>query len=128
MIASSISQDQSEDKDATDAAFSSVKYIDEIQSPDGVNKAITILRNNFKKSKFQKGERSRNSFINLRRLEEEFIDDFIIRSDQVHLDLREVGIQLNSFTSGLHLLKSANSGNKDFLAKVSNSLKEIFDF
>ena len=47
MIASSISQDQSEDKDATDAAFSSVKYTDEIQSTDGVDKAITFLRNHF---------------------------------------------------------------------------------
>ena len=60
MIASSISQDQSEDKDATDAAFSSVKYTDEIQSTDGVDKAITLLRNHFEKSKFQKGERSWN--------------------------------------------------------------------
>ena len=65
MIASSISQDQIEDKDSTDAAFSSVKYTDEIQSTDGVNKTIMFLRNHFEKFKFQKGERSWNSFIKM---------------------------------------------------------------
>lgn len=36
------------------------------------------------------------------------MDEFVIKSDQVQLNLKEVGIQLYKFTKGLHLLKAAN--------------------
>ena len=53
-IFSSISQDQSEDKDGTNSKFSFVIYTDVVQSQDGICKAIIFLRNHYQKSCWKK--------------------------------------------------------------------------
>ena len=62
-----------------------------------MTEAINFLKEHLKKSKFQRGEKAWNFFVNLRRNTEENIEEFVLKFEQFDLNLKCVGIKINSF-------------------------------
>ena len=86
-----IGQDQTDDKDAIDAAFNSIISNDNSYYKDqnGVERAIEFLKQHFQKSRFQRGEKAWNDFVSLKRHDDEKIEEFIIKGISKRIEFVE---------------------------------------